>query len=230
MTSVVDIYNKALGIVGAQGKLTTDSQNTREAEVCNLYYEDVLTAVFSSAYWGSLKATTSLTLRVERDFNLGWTDADPAPNWRYAYALPEGFVYPRWLSSFSPFAMSALGDETTLQTDEYQAILTYTKMLEDPNRWEPLLRNMVVAALADAVARPLRVDDSQYRRVALFFEQTYQSVLTLQANAEVQPQMESVPDWITIRAGGFTPATPVQFLYPSQVLAHGYGQIQLQRR
>ena len=230
MTTQVDIYNKALGVAGAQGKLTSTSQNSREAEVCNLLYEEVMTSVFSAAYWSSLRATALLTLVVERNFDVDWTETDPAPDWRFAYRLPPNYVYPRWLSGFAPFTLAMLGDEMTLQTDAERAALTYTAKIEDPDRWEPLLRTMMIAALADAVSRPLRVSDDQYRRVALFFEQTYQSVLTLQANAEVPPQMETVPDWITIRAGGFAPPSQVSFLYPTQTLAHGYGQIQLQRR
>lgn len=229
MTSVVDIYNQALSVTGAQGKLTSVSQNTREAEVCNIHYADVLTQVFSSAFWSSLRAVAQLTLVVERDYAEDWVSTDPAPDWRFAYRLPAGFVYPRWINGYAPFTLGVVGTETLLQTDVEDAVLTYTALVEDPDRWEPLLRSMVVAALAEAVARPLRVSDTQYRRVSLYFERTYQSVLTLQANMESPAQVETIPDWISVRAGGFSPRTVAQFIYPTQTLAHGYGQVQLQR-
>jgi len=225
MTSVVDIWNQALGAVGAQSKLTDIEQNTREGEVCRLVYDDVLTLVFSAAYWSSLRATSVLTLVAERDFGLDWTEADPAPNFRFAYRLPTGHVYPRWVSGYIPFTLAVLGDETTLQTDAEEASLTYTVKIEDPDRWEPLLRSMVVAALADAISRPLRVSDEQYRRVALYFQQTYQSVMTMQANTESPYMIDSTPDWIAARSGGLVTARPLCFLYPPQMLVHGYGQI-----
>lgn len=226
MTATVDIWNQALGVTGAQAKLTTIEQNTREGEVCRLVYEDVLTLAFSAAYWSSLRATSILTLVAERDFGLDWAETDPAPNLTYAYRLPPGFISPRWLTGYAPFQMALLGDEMTIQTDAPEASLTYTVKIEDPDRWEPILRSLVVAVLADAIALPLRISDEQYRRVAINFQRTYQAVLTMQANFEMPHQIEHIPDWIAIRsAGAFATCRPLCFLYPPQMLVHGYGQI-----
>src|SRR5690606_12762983 len=96
-----------------------------------------------------------LALSTERG-DAPWAANDPAPGWRYAYALPSDFLAPRYLSDYAQFdlGVNAL-DQRVLYTNSHQPILRYTKRQTQPGLWDVDLRSAIVFALAAHIAPKL---------------------------------------------------------------------------
>jgi hypothetical protein len=221
MPSILDVYNQALGTVGARAKLSSIADNLREAEVCNQFYEPSKDEVFCSAFWPSLRSTARLVRVAERDASLAWATTDPSPPWLYAYRLPNDFVRPRYLQEYSPFTLEAMATETALHTDVEDAVLIYTRDIADPNRWEPMLQALVVAVLALKIGRALGIDQKAYARAVENFQYVNAMALTAQANTDIPTPLEHIPDWIAAREGSLGLPAPLQYIYPTQALVYG---------
>lgn len=196
---VTDVWNMALGICGAQGRLTSTADRTREAEVCATHYEHVRRMVFRAAWWPSIRNARKLTLAAERNFNEAWDNGDPLRPYRYAYNLPSDIIAPRHLDDYSRFELSPHEGLQRLHTMRKNAILLYTYDEANPDVWDISLVDLVAATLAQRIAPTLRVDAAREKRVKEHFERAYSLALTQQANLDDTPLPEQVPDWIAAR-------------------------------
>lgn len=219
MVEVVDVWNMALGTIGARAKLTTTTDNSREAELCALFYTKVRNKVMASAYWSQLRFTSRLSLVASRlDESVDWQDGDPTPGWRYAFALPTAHLRPRYLIGFEPFEFGHIFTERVLMTNCEFPILVYTKLMEDPDDWGGDLLDLIVATLALEICYPLTKSAGEYESALKRWQMIYTTSMVGMANAEMMPQLETQPDWITIREGLTT--APLRYIYPVEQLAY----------
>lgn len=215
----VGLYNLALSAIGTRAIVDLPSENSREAEICNLWYEVVRDTVLRAAPWSSARNTVRLGLLATRDFELAWVEGDPEPPWLFTYAQPSDFLYPRYLDNFQHFQLGVrritnpASTTPVIFTNVESAILVYTYRQTDMNYWDADLYHAVSQALAAAIAMPLH---GKAGRAKLAIDTANAAIMNARAAAanENTLQYDHVPDWLIAR--GVTSQTPPSgYVFPS---------------
>ncbi len=214
ISSEVQVYNLALNAVGTRSNISLPTENSREAEVCRLWYSPVRDQLLSAAAWPEATEIRYLALLAEADADGDgtWALDDPRPGYQYVYALPSDFLRAQYLNDFSRFLVTAYSDNRrALHTNSYQAMFAYTKRLDVPALWGAELGMAIVYALAAHIAMPLTGKPS---RAKMLEGKANDMILAARESAANMSQeiYESVPDWITARGGSF--ATTERFFQP----------------
>lgn len=214
MASVLELYNLAFSAAGGRRQMSSTTEVSREAELCNLWYPTVRDHIFRAAPWPSLRSSARLSVEVERDVDEAWLATDPEPGWRFAYTAPVGMVRPRYLSDFSKFVMATRPDGSVgIMSQTENAVMTFTKRVEQPQAWDTDLYFSVVYGLAAFITRPL----NGMPELAATNREIANGIITTArvnaANTDVN-MYETIPDWIAARGySGNAPST--RFIYPS---------------
>lgn len=216
MSTELQIYNRALDAVGARSDVNSVNEESRRAEVCRLWFSPVRNLVLRAAPWSSARAHARLALLKERDDTLEWQPDDPAPGYRYAYAVPSDMIAPRYLTTFERFELglyfNGVTDALAIMANVATPILTYTKLQATTGLWDDGLDSAVTFALAAHICMPLTGKTS---RVDLLLQQANNRVIDARlqdANAS-DVQFDTVPDWISARGyAGSSPSS--RFIYP----------------
>ena len=209
----VSIYNLALNAVGARNNISLTTENSREAEVCRLWYPVIRDQVLASAFWPSATAFKRLALLVERNSEENWVNTDPAPGFAYIHSTPADMLRPRYFATFAPFALNSYpGDVVAISSNEQTPILTYTSRQTNIALWDSELQLAIVYGLAANVCMPLTGKPGRARTMLEQANTLIAAAREGSANTNSQ-QLEVIPDWIAARGynGGFT---QTKFLYP----------------
>lgn len=218
--SVVELYNQALSATGHSGTISDITETSREANLCNLWYDTVRKNVMKAAWWPCTRATTSLAVNKERDMNVAWTDGDPLPSYKYAYKLPGNCLAPRYLASFGRFStgvgVDSGSDINVLFCNETPAILNYSRNDIPLTLWDENLRLAVVLSLASRFARGISGKEGLSRNLLQEATILVREAATEIAN-EVDEQNQELADWHFAR--GYSPANSInRYLYPLEKL------------
>lgn len=207
------LYNLALSSAGTRSRVNNPSEQSREAEICRLWYEPVRRQVLRAASWSSAKSFARLALRVERTEEV-WITGAPNPEFRFAYALPDRYLQARYLYDYSRFDISLLSaDESAVMTNGEQALLYYTFDQTKIATWDPDLYLAVAHALAAYICLPLNGKTSQARNAQQQANSLIYAAREAAANESFLP-LESPPDWIAARSSAYN-TTGARFVYPS---------------
>lgn len=209
----VTVFNLALSSLGAPASVQLTSENTREAKVCNMWFEYVRDLVFSTAPWPRLTGFRRLALLDERDQDEDWVATNPDPRWQFAYSLPSDYLRPRYISNYVTFEESMVGDQPTIVTNAETPILVYTRRLERVDLWGIDLIHAVSFGLAAHIAKSITGKDTDLQNM---FELANNKILTARANAANarNAAVESTPEWIAARGySGAGPQNP--YIYPN---------------
>lgn len=215
---VVGLFNMALSIVGTKSSVSSTTENSREAEVCTIWYETTRNAVFRAAYWPSTRAYTRLALLKERtNLSADWTVDDPSPDWSFAYGIPADLIAPRHLTTFGRFTMEwwrpdSQSHKKAIMTDQEEAILLYSFLQDDPAQWDDGLYMAIAYALAMNIAMPLTGKISRAERAERMGNAIIGNARADMANAE-ENLLDVVPDWIAARGYG-EQAPLVKYYWP----------------
>lgn len=211
-TDAVVLYNLALDLIGARAKISLPSEQSREAEACNLWFPQIRDAVLASAAWP--EAT-----KMERLAQLGaqseetWLQGDPRPDLAYSYALPADCLRPQYLTSGGQFSIQHFAPESrALMTNSATPILVYTFRNTLVSVWSPELQMAIVYGLAANICPSLTGKTS---RVKSLIEQANSRIISARETAANtnNEQFEVVPDWIAAR--GYSGSTPIEkYVYP----------------
>lgn len=219
-TTVVDIYNWALAALGSRSRIQSPTEASVEAEKCSLFYDNVRDQVLRSAPWDCARAYKRLAQSAERDDGLDWVATDPAPGWRYAYALPSDFIWPRFISTFAKFEMGISStNQRVIYTNDQSPILCYTKRQTRVDLWDADLAAAISFALGAHICASITGSNDKIRLVT---GQAIDKILSARQNAANAPdfQLETVPEWLLAR--GYAGASPTtQFIYPSAEFSFG---------
>lgn len=217
-TDEVGIYNMALSSIGTRSSVSSLTENSREREVCSIWYETVRDLVLSAAFWPSVRKWTRLAqIATRADFNTDWTKDDPSPQWTYVYATPTDLLTPRFLSTYGRFTMELYtptdGSETlAIMTDEAAPILCYSKRDNNVSRWHASLQMAVAYALGAYICQPLTGKLTTSLQMERKANDLIAEARAATAN-EQEERYESIPDWIAAR--GTALANPrTKFLFP----------------
>ena len=207
----VKLYNLALSAIGTRARVSSVTERSREAEICNEWYETVRDQVLRGAPWASCREVAQLTLHAERT-ETDWATGDPEPPWNYRYLLPNDFLYPRYLSAFENFVLTQVSGVAMLLTDSATPILTYTKRQEVPSAWDVDLWYALVQALAAHIAMPLHAKPGRAQVAIQNANDAIMNARVQAANADMI-EYDSVPEWLLAR-GVMASSSISRFIYP----------------
>ena len=148
MATEVSICSNALRRLG-DSPITTLSDNTERARLCNAFYEDTRDAVLRSPPWNF--AITRATLAQ--------LSSTPAYGYSYQYALPTDPYCLRVLEmEYSDYKFKIENSATegrVLLTDESEAKILYIAKVTDPTKFDAMFTDTLTAKLAVDLAYPV---------------------------------------------------------------------------
>ena len=170
MASIVDICNIALNRIRAN-TISSLTESTREARVCNSIYEVIRDEVLEAAPWDF--ARKSLELSVLSETYTGWD---------YAYQYPTDCILARYIIKNTESSAYAFKDPGAIQgvtsrvkyaiytdsslaskvilTDQADAELVYTAKVTDVNMYSSGFRLALSRRLAAELAVPIKGKES----------------------------------------------------------------------
>lgn len=212
ISSETSIYNLALNAIGARNNVTSPTENSREAEVCSLWYSAVRDQILEAAAWPESTKFAHLALISTQDDDT-WTSGEATPGKQFAYAKPVDMLRPQYLNGFGQFQMTnGPNGQVYINTNSEQAMMFYTFRNELVAQWSASLQMAVVYGLAGHISMPLT---GKTQRTNLMFNQANQLIMQARenaANVNTAPVLESIPDWISGR--GYTAVSQTHYVYP----------------
>jgi hypothetical protein len=133
MATPVEICNMALGHLAA-GEIASLDERSPEAAACNRFYDVSLEATLRAFDWKCARRTEALALVEE----------EPTLEWLYSYRTPAGClaarripsgVVPEPQESRIPFEMASDDAGDLIYTDQPEAELEFTKLVEDTSKF-----------------------------------------------------------------------------------------------
>ena len=156
----VQIANLALAKVGDEaGQISSFTQDSKEANLVNKFYEPSLREVLRMHTWNCAMARVEMTQDTET----------PAFGWDHQYSLPADCLRPLKLfrtSSSQRFVKEKVEwrvEGRKVLTNYDQVYLLYIKLLEDPNQMDDLFIRCLYTQLAIKLAFPLTEDTQMVR-------------------------------------------------------------------
>lgn len=160
MASKVDIWNMALANIGHKAQIADPDERSAEANHCRRFYPIALAVTLERYSWSFATRRVALA-EVE----------NPVDHWFFAYALPNPCIKARAVlppqctdDKFEqPYAIeqSSIDDSTILLTNQEDAVLKYTTLVEDTNRFTPLFVTALSYDLAALLCGPIPKDDKK---------------------------------------------------------------------
>ena len=197
--STLEIWNMALATAGSLATISTETENSSQANTVRLFYDQVRTFVNSQAPWGFALDWARLAVRAERNFDNDWTSSDPAPGWKYAYATPGGMLSPFYLGSFAPFEMGLNNGVPSILTNDENTILRFVRDQTNVGYWDPEFTNAVISLLAYRISPAVNTKLARRDRLR---EEAFEFILgarTQAANDQVDVDYAVLPDGIAAR-------------------------------
>jgi hypothetical protein len=158
MISVVQICNIALSRVGITRTIASLDEDSQEASTCNLLFEPTRDALLRSYPWAFARAEQDLALVEE----------DPTDDWGYSYRRPTDCLQARRImlgarieSIPAPFSIGSDSAGQLIYSDETDARLEYTRLVDDVAIWPEDFAQALCWALAAEIALPLSVDEGR---------------------------------------------------------------------
>jgi hypothetical protein len=194
MASEVLICNAALQLIKHSKVITDLTQGTKEANACELVYEELRDTLLSMHNWNFAIKRVKMSRLTEA----------PAFEWKYSYEFP-----PDYLRKVSVHANSAGQgivahklEANQIQSDAENLYLRYIYRVTDPNLMIPLFRS----ALSKMIGSRLAVALSQDKRLRkeLNDEFTDEDLPTAKSADSIQDTADQLPEssWVTVRHGG----------------------------
>ena len=145
----VDICNQALKNLGQTRTITSLTENTAAAKLCNRYYNVAVHSLLENFPWSFAVKTAKLTAKTTND--------RLTVDWKHAYNLPANFLS---VVTLGPDLGGATVDEEvtfaiendTLYTNLADATLRYTQKSPDPRKYSQHFTNALAYKLAAEIA------------------------------------------------------------------------------
>jgi hypothetical protein len=147
-TTKIEIWNLALGACGTTGRISSETENSTQANICRQWYDTTRLHVNKLAPWPCALDWAQLAVKAERDFGQAWAPGDPGPNWRYAYSLPSNHVAPFYIMGFGKYELGLHSGVPSLMTNTENAILRYVVDQPVVSYWDNGFQQAVFRMLA----------------------------------------------------------------------------------
>lgn len=211
ISSEVQVYNLALNAVGDRSNISLPTEDSRQAEVCRLWYSPVRDQILSAAPWPEATKIGYPALLATADTEDAWLETEPRLGYNYVYALPGDALRPRYMSDFSRFLFTNYNDQRALHSNTKDAILAYTFRLENMALWDSQLQMAIIYGLAANICMPLSGKSSRAKMLADKANELILEARVSAANSNYE-QYESIPDWIVAR--GFNITSSPRYFHP----------------
>lgn len=209
---LVGLYNLAISAIGSRELVSLPDEESREATLCNLWYENVRNQVLRAAPWDSCRKNSLLAVLKERNFSVNWVEADPEGDYRFVYGLPADYLQPINLQSYQQFIITNYNGSRALVTNVERAILTYTSANVTISQWDNDLFVAVAYALGAAIGLNLHGKLPRAQAALQSANQMIAEARVRAANAQ-NVTYDHIPDWFLARGVGGT--TVSRFIYAS---------------
>lgn len=212
-TDTVTLYNLALGAIGARAHISLPTEQSREAEECNLWFPEIRDLVLSSAPWPEATKMERLALVSTQDDDGLWDQGEPRPDLLNAYSFPSDCLRPRYLSDFSRFTVQSMGAENkSIMTNANSPILIYTFRQNLVSMWSQELQMAIALGLAARICTPLTGKTSRTKTLVEDANTLILSAREAAANTDDE-RLDSLPEWIAGR--GYTDTSSrARYFYP----------------
>lgn len=156
MASRVDIWNLALSHIGHRAVIADPDEATAEANHCRRFYPFALRVALERFAWSFATRRVALAEVI-----------NPVDHWVFAYALPNQCIAARAVllpestddSKEQDFTIESAEDGSPiLYANVEDAVLKYTTLVEDTNRFTPLFEMTVSYDLASLLCGPIPKD------------------------------------------------------------------------
>ena len=224
--SQLALYNLAIASTGTNYRMTSTSEESEPAEICELYYESVRQTILRAAHWKSAKRHIRLTEEAERNTSADWVSTDPEPGFAFSYELPANMLAARYLSDFSQFDIGYETDKKILSCDVGGSaatdapVLCYTIDVMDVTLFEPDLYMAMYYGLGAHLCMALT---GKPQRAQGLFNLANQQIV--EARANTANEMHRLFKERSLRMQARDAATMLQtpFIYPYGNLLSGTG-------
>jgi hypothetical protein len=189
MSSRVDIFNMALGHIGVSSTVADELERSPERVICTRFWDTCRDALFSYKDMEWKFAATTVVLA-----DLG----SPPDGWGFRYRYPNDCINAHAIlgaSSFGRAQDEALrpkfdvqfeADGRVILCDMPEAVLRYTKRVEEAERWPSSFVEAMAFRLASMIAMPLKNDPGLRDNLLQVAEQFAQIAMASSLN-EGQP-------------------------------------------
>lgn len=188
MAVEVDIANVALLRIGQLVTIADLAEDTPHAEAVRAIFTHTRDAVLEAFAWpfATFRATLNVIASAEDDPD----DENLRTGWAFTYQVPNLCIAPRYIYPGTntpgegeevPFDVE--GDEQrgkVLLSDEPEAELVYTKLVDTPARWSPMFRD----ALATRLAADLALSVAKKPQLGFALHQLFERAIARAAAAQ----------------------------------------------
>uniref|UniRef100_A0A6H1ZVR1 Putative tail tubular protein n=1 Tax=viral metagenome TaxID=1070528 RepID=A0A6H1ZVR1_9ZZZZ len=194
MPSQVEVCNRALGFLGQETAITSMTQDSKAARLCNRMFQLSVDAVVVAHPWNCA---------VVRSPSLAQNSTDPAFGYGYRYALPT-----------NPYCLRVLfmKDEQTEEKEykiegrfllcNYSSVqIAYIKRITNPDEFSPWLVDAVAARLAADIALALTGSSTQQQAMAALYRDMMFDAQVLDSQ-EGTPEQQDFSSWVAAREAG----------------------------
>lgn len=217
MPSSVDkvyIANLALSNATARTQITSITENTREAKLCNLHYDQALEESLEEGDFGwarrrALLAQATMTTTYPNGVKQTATVNGP---WSYGYRMPTDVLIPlriddqmqvRGRDMRIPFSIEQYEGLEILYTDQKDAILVYSSRVTDTSLFSRKFANLVSWKLASKIAGPLTGKSALADYCEQRATRALDDAIAHDYRREQEPE-DPDPDWIRARGSALT--------------------------
>lgn len=196
MASVTDICNMALMRCGSSAAISSLTEKSQEANLCNAFYAQCRDYVLRDFPWGFAQRQVALS---ELAATAGEANGFPS-GWAYKYGYPTDClmvhgIYPGIRNPRTdqrvPYQIMSDGATTAIYTDQETAKANYTARVVDTTLFEPMFTSALAFLLASEIALPLSVNSRIVEAARSGYAQTVREAATRNMN---ESQFLPVPD------------------------------------
>lgn len=187
MASKIDVFNMALSHIGSSETVADELERSPERVTCSRFWDTCRDALFSykDVEWKFATATVALA-------DLG----TPPDGWGFRYRYPNDCINALEILNGvcrtppeefkTKFDIQYEADGRVILTDKEEAVLRYTKRVEEVERWPSYFVEAMAARLASFIAAPLKKDLATRNDMINLAEQSIQVAIAASLN-EGQP-------------------------------------------
>lgn len=197
MVSKVEIWNRALDLLGERITILDETETNANANLCRRTYERVYKAVQRAYPWKCLKAQASLAADASA----------PAFGYSFQYSVPNDFgrllqVY-REEKFVNRNPWQFLGGK--IQTDiEAPLNILYLRYSDNPSEWDELLQDAITYRMAADMAESLTQDPTKKVTQYAAYDAAVSEAQHTDA-FEQQPKNMNDGNWVDSRFAGGAP-------------------------
>jgi len=198
-SSEVEMSNMALSHIGVTRRIQSLTEKSVEAKECQLWYPKSRDYILHKFNWPF----------AQKYKTLGKLADDPNSDWAFAYEFPSDCVRARRVlsgvgrverdSETVPFTLA--NDSSNLKvifTDKEDAVLQYTRLVEDPTQFSAEFVEAVAFRIAMQIAMPLSVSQAIRNEVANLYREALDGAEESESN-EVKQDAQPDSEFISVR-------------------------------